>query len=731
MFYRVIVDIQSQDVDRIFDYAADFFVPVGSRVVVPFGRKEIEGYVVETAEKTDLPPDKIKNIIRTVDPVPAITEEMLSVMRFMQKRYHVTAVSALRQFLPGEMRRGVVKESLFEVATLSESFDFSSFTENERRAKKQVETLRILRETGGEFPLPALREKFGATVVAGLIDRGALEVKEVKKERTPLAFLSQNAAAVTLKPAQERALARLKSSKKRVALLFGVTGSGKTEVYLRRIEDALAQGKTAIMLVPEIALTPQTLSRLRSRFGDRVAILHSGLSAGERFDEWWRLRRGDAVIAVGARSAIFAPLENVGVIVIDEEHESSYQSESNPRYFTKEIALCRAKYNDCKLILGSATPAVESFLAAKEGKYDLVEMTERVNKRPLPKMEIADMRKEVKAGNHTVFSSLLKEELQTALDEGNQAILFLNRRGYSSTVICQSCGYVAKCENCDVPLTYHSAEHRLKCHYCNAQYRLPSVCPACGYPHLGFERSGTERVCMDLQKLFPEARILRMDNDTTKNKEGHYRILKTFSERQADILVGTQMIAKGHDFPAVTLVGVLDADMGLHFSDYRSGERTFQLITQVAGRSGRADKPGKVVLQTFTPDNYILEFAKKYDYVGMAESELSLREATLFPPFSKIVRVLATGTDEKKVVAAIRLAYENLSKVYERHREEFYFFQKMKSPIFRLQTKFRYQILMRIPENASALLGEIYDAALPAANPAVSVFVEENPGSMS
>lgn len=730
MIYRVIVDVQSQDVDRIFDYRAEGDIPVGSRVVVPFGKKQIEGYVVGTAKTTDVPSEKLKSICRTVDALPAITGEMLSVMRFMQTRYHVTAATALRQFLPGEMRRGTVKESVEQFVRLKEGLDATALAAEETRSKKRAELLLFFAD-GKTEKLSEARKRYGVSAVNGLIEKGYFTVTEIQKNRVPLSEASVAATPVTLKPTQEAALKKINESKKRVQLLFGVTGSGKTEVYLRLIEAALSQGKTAIMLVPEIALTPQTLTRLRSRFGERVAILHSGLSAGERFDEWWRLRTGKAVIAVGARSAIFAPLENLGVIVVDEEHETSYQSESNPRYFTKEIALHRAAYNGCKLVLGSATPAVESYLSAQNGEYELVEMRERVNKRPLPKMEIADMRKEMRRGNHTLFSSLLKEHLQTTLEEGNQAILFLNRRGYSSTVICRDCGYVAKCAHCDVSLTYHKGENRLKCHYCNAQYKMPELCPECGSPHLKFGHVGTERVVMELQELFPEARILRMDNDTTRTKEGHYKILKAFSEKEADILVGTQMIAKGHDFPSVTLVGVLDADMGLHFSDYRSGERTFQLITQVAGRSGRADKSGKVILQTFTPDNYVLDFAGRYDYESMAQSELSLRRATMFPPYARIVRVLASGTDEKKVVAAIKTAYENLEKVYAAHREEFIFFQKMKAPILRLQTKFRYQILMRIKEGNTSLLTEIYEAALPANTPYVSVFVEENPNNMT
>ncbi|MDE6850102.1 MAG: primosomal protein N', partial [Clostridia bacterium] len=416
-------------------------------------------------------------------------------------------------------------------------------------------------------------------------------------------------AEKVLTAAQQGAVDYIENSPCRVNLIHGVTGSGKTEIYLKIIADKLKEGKSAIFLVPEISLTPQMLSQLRARFGGQAAIMHSGLSAGERFDEWWRLRTGEAKIAIGARSAVFAPLENIGAIIIDEEHDSSYRSETSPRYSTVEIAKMRAEYNDCKLILGSATPSVESFIRAKEGEYGLVTLTERINGRPMPEIIIADMRRELKRGNPSNLSRALKEELAQTLADGKQAIIFLNRRGYSQTVICTDCGYVAKCENCDVSLTYHSEENCLKCHYCGAKYRMLSACPECGGNHLRYSGTGTQRVVAELSQLFPSARLIRMDNDTVSGRDGHYKILKQFSEKKADILVGTQMIAKGHDFPAVTLVGILDADMSLHFSDYRSGERTFQLITQVAGRSGRAGDKGKVVLQTYSPENYILRYA--------------------------------------------------------------------------------------------------------------------------
>ena len=457
--------------------------------------------------------------------------------------------------------------------------------------------------------------------------------------------------------------------------------------------------------------------------------MHSGLSAGEKFDEWWRLRSGEAKIAVGARSAVFAPLENIGVIIVDEEHDGSYSSESAPRYSTVEVAKLRAEYNGCKLVLGSATPSVESYAKAKSGEYNLITLPDRINKRPLPEITIADMRKEAQRGNSSSFSSSLRFELENTLKSGNQAIIFLNRRGYSQKVICRDCGYVAKCEHCDVTLTYHSEDDCLKCHYCGAKYKMLSACPECGGVHIRYSGTGTQRVVSDLGALFPEARILRMDVDTVSGKDGHYKILSKFAKKEADILVGTQMVAKGHDFPSVTLVGILDADMSLQFEDYRSGERTFQLITQVAGRSGRAGESGKVVLQTYCPENYILRYAVNYDYEGFFQNEIRLREATFYPPFALVCRVMVTGSDEEKSLEALKKVYFAIEELKKVDEAEFVFLNKMRSPIKKLQEKFRFQVLMRL--KSDKYLNKIYGFAAEFSDADVLVYVEENPANLS
>ena len=722
MIAEVIVDIAHSEVDRIFDYVCEEGVLPGMRVTVPFGRSVTTGFVMRVKEESSLPPEKLKEVYRVLDDVPALNAECLALADKLTRRYRCPKALVLRLFLPAEMRTGKVSERYKTVVSFIGDIDFIP-----PRARRQRELAAFLMENG-EADSGPLREAFGGAVKA-LEERGMLHLERRRVFRDPYESLQKSAPVRPLTPAQEGAVETIEHTFKTVTLIHGVTGSGKTEIYLTLIAHALEEGRSAIFLVPEISLTPQMFSQLRARFGANCAILHSGLSAGERFDEWERLRSGDAKIAIGARSAVFAPLENIGVIVIDEEHDGSYSSESTPRYNTFDVAYLRAKHNGCKLVLGSATPSVETYRRAKEGEFELITLPERINRRPMPEVQLVDMRREVKRGNPSPFSAVLKEKLEACLARGDQAILFLNRRGYSQTVICRDCGYVAKCEHCDVSLTYHSEENCLKCHYCGTKYHMLSACPQCGSVHINYVGTGTQRVERELKKLYPSARILRMDNDTTSGKEGHLKILQRFTAREADILVGTQMVAKGHDFPFVTLVGILDADMSLHFPDYRSGERTFQLVTQVAGRSGRAENRGEVVLQTYDPDNYILRYAASYDYEGFYEHEIGMRAAMAFPPFARIVRVMVTSEDDKLALAALKQVYTALQRVYAEEAEKFLFFNKMHAPVKRIQNKFRYQVLMRLVDGEP--LPRIYDIAAEANSKDVLVYVEENPGNLS
>ena len=723
MIAEVIVDIATSETDRIFDYQCDDSVIVGSRVRAPFGNKILPGFVMRIKQDSDIPIEKLKKVTPCGDELPALTGECLALAEKLTARYRVPKALVLRLFLPTEMRTGKIRELMRNYAKL-----IREPNENElARSKNQTQAVEYLREKG-KTECAEINKLFPSALPA-LEKKGLVQITREQILRDPYKTVTGEKVDRQLTDDQLRAVQTVQTDSRVVQLIHGVTGSGKTEIYLTLIAKCLEKGQSSIFLVPEISLTPQMLAQLRSRFGKNAAILHSGLSAGERFDEWWRLRTGEAKIAIGARSAIFAPLENLGVIIMDEEHDSSYASETAPRYNTFDIAYLRAKQNGCKLVLGSATPSVDTYKRAKDGEFSLIRLPKRINKQPLPEIVIADMRREVRRGNNSAFSFALREEISRCLENNKQAILFLNRRGYSQTVICKECGYVAKCEACDVSLTYHRDEDCLKCHYCGAKYNMLSACPDCGGVKLSYAGTGTQRIVYDLQKLYPQARILRMDNDTTSGKEGHYKILKAFGEKQADILVGTQMIAKGHDFPAVTLVGILDADMSLHFSDYRSGERTFQLLTQVAGRSGRAEETGKVVLQTFDPENEVLRYATHYDYEAFYQNEISLRASMTFPPFSKIVRVLITGEDDKKTIEVLKAVYTDLELLYTEHSEKFLFFNKMRAPIKRLQNKYRYQVLMRLCD--TAILPQIYDICAIGRTREVLVSVEENPTNLS
>ena len=731
MIARVIVDVATSELDRIFDYKFDDEnIVVGSRVVVPFGNYVTEGFVMQINDTSLYPYEKLKKIIRVIDDIPAITEENLQLCHFMHDYYHVAYAPILRLFLPSEMRRGTVRKKTCDYLDVDKSTPIETLLSKlNKNSKEQVKVLEYL-YTYGKTKRSKLSEITSPSAVKSLIDKGFIVLTTERENRSPYKDIVLKDDKHVLTNEQQNAINVVLKSEKPV-LIHGVTGSGKTEVYLNLIEKAVKDGKSAIMLVPEISLTPQMFSRLKGRFGDSIAILHSGLSKGERFDEWWRLRSGEAQIAIGARSAIFAPLQNLGLIIIDEEHDSSYESETNPRYVTSEIALQKAKLSGAKVVFGSATPKFESYYNAKIGKYNLVEMMARVNGKPMPEIIISDMKQEARLGNPSIFSSILKNEIKKALDNNNQVMIFLNRRGYSQKIICKECGFVAKCTHCDVSLTYHKFDNLLKCHYCGATFKIPEACPECGSIKINYSGTGTQKIVQELSALYNNAKILRMDNDTTSTKEGHYKILKEFSERKADILVGTQMIAKGHDFPNVTLVGILDADMSLYFSDYRSGERTFQLITQVAGRSGRAGAKGKVVLQTYSPENAILNYAINYDYKGFFLKEEVLRKATHFPPFADIVRIMVESDDDLLALETLKKVYFECKKVQEKYVISFIYFNKMKSPLKRIKNKFRYQILARITDNVREIEDLFYEIGNSNCSKKVLCYTEINPSSLS
>lgn len=732
-FAEVIVDISNSEVDKVFDYILpeELNINKGTRVLVPFGNRCIEGYVINVKDSSNLDKSRLKKVIRALDDFQAISDEMLSLMHYMVERYNLRLADCLRLFVPSEMRSGSISPLFKTYLIVNKNFDFKDYKNGIRKnAYRQFELVEYLK-THEISEQAEMNAKFGAENIKKLLALGAIFAEKEQVHRAP-EFTKISHEKFVHTPEQVRAIEGVDLSKNNTYLMHGVTGSGKTEVYMTLIEMVLEQNKTAIMLVPEISLTPQILGNFKNRFGANVALLHSGLSAGERFDEWQRLHDGSAKVVVGARSAIFAPLSNVGIIIIDEEHDSSYNSETNPRYKTAEVASFRANYNSCPLILGSATPSISSYFMAKSGKYKLLELPTRVNKKELPKIQVVDMLSEIRNGNTGIFSNALISDLQDCMSENKQAILFLNRRGFTSFMMCRECGYVAKCTDCDVSLVYHKSEEKLKCHYCGKRFKALTVCPNCGSREIRQGAIGTEKVVEEVLKLFPDVKVFRMDNDTTRNKNAHQKILSEFGKTKPSILVGTQMIAKGHDFPDVTLVGIVDADQCLYQSDYRSPERAFALITQVSGRAGRKDAEGKVVLQTYSPRHYVYKFAANYNYQGFYDKEINLRETTKFPPFTTILRVLVSSEKEEIARETIKGLYNNLADVYNDHKEDFFYFNVMKSPLGRIKNKVRYQILMRFTKSKEDdILKEIYKVCDDFKKANVSIFVEIDPQSLS
>ena len=576
-------------------------VKVGTSVEVSFGNKNITGCVVGLSPRSNI--KNIKPIIKVLDRAPVINEEILKLTKWISNYYYSSWGEAISAAVPA-----VLKKSL----------------KTTRRTKKKEEEPEIeFIDGSSEHLAPTPEQKEALRSIKGCMDK-----KEYK-----------------------------------VFLLHGVTGSGKTEVYLQSIAHAMDLGRSSIVLVPEISLTPQTVARFKARFGDQIAVLHSRLTGSRRVNEWRRLASGEARIVVGARSAIFAPLKNLGLVVVDEEHETSYKQDVAPRYNAREVAIKRSEISDAVIILGSATPSLESFYAAKTDRYKLVELPERIDSRNLPEVEIVDMREELtKVKKFPIFSQNLKIWIEKDVSEGKQVILFLNRRGFSTFISCRKCGYVLTCKRCNVSLTYHFHTKSLSCHHCNYKIDPPSICPECNSSYVKYWGMGTEKIESEIHRLFPRARIARMDTDTTKVRGTHEKVLTKFKDHKIDILIGTQMIAKGLDFPKVTLVGVVSADTALNLPDFRAGERTFNLLTQVAGRAGRGDLGGKVIIQTYTPAHYAIQAAKNHDYNSFFDKELSFRKDLELPPFSHMIALTLKGRREENVIKEAEALRQRLEK---------------------------------------------------------------------
>ncbi|MGN1227212.1 MAG: primosomal protein N' [Christensenellales bacterium] len=733
MIAKVIVDVLASEVDKVFEYdvPVQLNVEVGHRVLVPFGYKKIEGYVIELADTSEYDVSKLKQIICILDDMPVIKKEMFALMDFMCQKYHLRKIDVLRLCLPSGLRGGKVKPLTMLAVKLNGTKDAEAFIVGaSKRQENQVNVIKYLIEKGSAL-LKDLSNLYPISAINKLKELGIVEIYVEAVERVPHCNHKQD-KVVELTPLQNKAVNVISKSNGNVVLLFGVTGSGKTEVYMHSIDKILKEGKSAIMLVPEISLTPQVHSNFKARFGDKVAVLHSGLSAGERLDEWQKLLRGDAQIAVGARSAIFAPLENLGLIIIDEEHDSSYTSDSNPRYNTIDVAKFRGQYNNCPVVLGSATPSIESFYKANQGEYKLVSLPVRANNKNLPTMYLINMFDCVIQGNYGAISNFLYDKLAKAIADKKQSILFLNRRGFVSFLRCGKCGYTPMCTDCEVSLVYHKEDEMLKCHFCDKRYKVLTKCPNCGWEGFRIGAIGTQKIVEEIKRLFPNVPVFRLDNDTVTTKDSYQKILSDFEKTAPSILIGTQMIAKGHDFPLVTLVGIVDADVGLHQSDFRANERCFQLVTQVAGRAGRSEFDGEVVLQSYKPKHYVYRFATNYDYEGFYKREIELRKTTHFPPFATIVRVLVSSEDKDVCVDYTGQLYKSILALRDKFYDDFVFCKAVACPVKRIKTKYRYQVIMRVKnDNFDKIIDNIYSIVDENKNKKCLVFVETNPQNLS
>ena len=742
---------------------------VGMRVHVPFGKANrlIQGIVLgmEQENDTEVADDDLKEIAEVLDFSPVLTEEQLWLAEELRKSVFSYKISILKAMLPGFLNSSYDK-ILYPLEGLSqkdrdrlfgsqESLAFSSLDlekqaemmrltrkgllkleyqavdqkkvktqswvevnldkleklEISNRAKKKLELREYLLAHPETVPLADLLEYYSREQVNFFVEHGAVTIvqKEVQRSAAYFEGIESN-QALELNPEQKQACEAVVGAigkEHPPFLLQGITGSGKTEVYLQIIQGALDMGKTAIVLVPEISLTPQMTERFIARFGDKVAILHSGLSNGEKYDEWRKVERGEAQVVVGARSAIFAPLKNLGVIIIDEEHEASYKQDSNPRYHARDVALLRAQYNQAALVLGSATPSLESRARAGKGVYQHIRLTQRANPlASIPEVQLIDFRDYIGQNEASNFTPPLIEAIRDRLDKKEQVVLMLNRRGYSSFVMCRECGTVDTCPNCDISLTLHMDTKTMNCHYCGFSKEIPHVCPNCQSRSIRYYGTGTQKAYDELAELFPEARILRMDVDTTRKKGSHQALLEKFGKGEADILLGTQMIAKGLDFPNVTLVGVLNADTALNLPDFRSSERTFQLLTQVAGRAGRAEKAGQVLIQSYNPQHYAIRFAKEQDYEGFYAYEMGIRRQLGYPPYYFTIGITLSHKKEEEV---LRRAYEVMEILRSGLSDASIILGPTPKPIARTHNLYHYQILIkyRLEDELASTLNQV------------------------
>lgn len=686
MIAKVLVEINNINVDKTFDYIVPFEyiekIKIGMRVKVPFASRELEGFVLDLVNSTD-DNYELKEIISIVDTEPILNNELLHLGQFMSKKYFSTLISCYQTMLPKALKaqnKTTINKKMIKYVELCSN----SFPKLKPNQEKIVEYLRIngkvKKEEVNKISVSGVNTLIkNGIIIESLIEEYRLVTKDINKEKEAFKL------TVEQQEAKNKILSQTQSS---VFLLHGVTGSGKTIVYMEIVEEMLNRGKDSIFLVPEISLTPQMVYHFKSRFGDEVAVLHSRLSEGEKYDEYRKIVDGKVHIVVGARSAVFAPFKNLGAIIIDEEHTTSYKQDNNPKYSAIEIAIERAKNNNAIVILGSATPSLETYARSIKGLYTLVELKHRVNTNNLPLVEIVDMSKEKHRGS--IFSSRLITEVNKRLEEHEQIILLLNRRGYSSFITCSNCGYTAKCPHCDITLTYHKTSNTLRCHYCGYADKMNDICPSCGEKAIKTLGTGTEKVEEEIKKVF-NARVVRMDLDTTSKKGSHEKIITAFKNHEYDILLGTQMIAKGLDFSNVTLVGVINADTSLMIPNYRSNEYTFQLLMQTAGRSGRGEKNGSVIIQTFNPEHYAITLASKHDYIDFFKQEMEVRRKLSYPPYYYLIYIKVIGKDYNK----ISVESNKIASILTRELKNSKILGPTTCSVFKLNGLFRFGIIIK------------------------------------
>ena len=686
MIAKVLVEINNINVDKTFDYIVPFEyiekIKIGMRVKVSFASRELEGFVLDLVNSTD-DNYELKEIISIVDTEPILNNELLHLGHFMSKKYFSTLISCYQTMLPKALKaqnKTTINKKMIKYVELCSN----SFPKLKPNQEKIVEYLRIngkvKKEEVNKISVSGVNTLIkNGVIIESLIEEYRLVTKDINKEKETFKL------TVEQQEAKNKILSQTQSS---VFLLHGVTGSGKTVVYMEIVEEMLNRGKDSIFLVPEISLTPQMVYHFKSRFGDEVAVLHSRLSEGEKYDEYRKIVEGKVHIVVGARSAVFAPFKNLGAIIIDEEHTTSYKQDNNPKYSAIEIAIERAKNNNAIVILGSATPSLETYARSIKGLYTLVELKHRVNTNNLPLVEIVDMSKEKHRGN--IFSSRLITEVNKRLEEHEQIILLLNRRGYSSFITCSNCGYTAKCPHCDITLTYHKTSNTLRCHYCGYADKMNDICPSCGEKAVKTLGTGTEKVEEEIKKVF-NARVVRMDLDTTSKKGSHEKIITAFKNHEYDILLGTQMIAKGLDFSNVTLVGVINADTSLMIPNYRSNEYTFQLLMQTAGRSGRGEKNGSVIIQTFNPEHYAITLASKHDYIDFFKQEMEVRRKLSYPPYYYLIYIKVIGKDYNK----ISIESNKIASILTRELKNSKILGPTTCSVFKLNGLFRFGIIIK------------------------------------